>query len=435
MRRAITQSFNDHPILTVAALCMIVFNIILFYSRTEGVKKGQPDFKIFYTGAFILHSGHGPELYSYDLQARIEKQLFQSTSRSEDVLPYNHPPFELLVFLPLASLSFLRAYYAWVVTTVALAIVSGRLLGQGLKHLSAFWAPMPYLLIVCLFPFLFLLVQGQDSALALIVLVGSWLSLRSGSGARAGFFLGLGLLKFQVFIPLTVILACWRLRVLRGFLIGAAVVGIISVALVHPSGLVSYSRFLAHMGRESSASTSAKFATAPVSMPNLRGFAYGIVSHGADSLPPFLAKVFVVALISMSAVILVWAALRTRAIRSDSQEGTDLVFAFALSVSLLLSFHLQTHDLTLLSVPFALVLNRLVAPGRNRRSRQSAIIGLITLFYLTPLYFLLYQRAQVYLLGAGVFALAMLTSMELTELTFTSAVGAPAFGGKEGRVG
>jgi hypothetical protein len=84
------------------------------------------------------------------------------------------------------------------------------------------------------------------------------------------------------------------------------------------------------------------------------------------------------------------------------------------TVGLLLSFHLLMHDLTLLALPFAILVNRFVAPGTRWGPRQSAISGLIALFYLTPIYFVLYPDL-IYLLGAAVFGCALLTSMELSE--------------------
>ncbi len=418
--RAEARRFDTHLSLSVIALCLVILNLAILFSQSEPIRAGKTDFKFFYVGALVLRSNSGTELYDYDLHARIESQMFPSA-------PYlsvnNHPPFELLLFLPFTGLSYLHAFYLWLAITAGLAIASGRLLAGKLEQLSAFWKLMPYALVVCLFPFLSVLLNGQDSAVALSLLVACWLSLRRGRDARAGFFLGLGLFKFQIVLPLVVLLACWKPKILRGFGLSAAILVIISAIMVHPAGLITYFQYLTRMAHESSTSVRLNYGMDPRWMPNLRGLAYGIASRGANSLPPSFAFLFVVALACTSALTFVWAIRELRAVRSRSNETTDLVFAFAVIVSLLLSFHLLPHDLTLLAVPFALVLNRMVASGARRGPRQFALAGLVASFYLTPLFLLLIQHLLVYLYGAVVLACAALVSVELSELGLSQASG------------
>ena len=159
---------NWRFVLLVAALCVTIPNLSVFYSQRDLIRAGMLDFRIFYAGATSFLSNGGTNLYDYDSQSRVQKQLYPTTSMPGFVvrpmaLPYNHPPFELLLFLPLAFLPSLHAYYLWTVISLVLCILCCRLLGRQLKHMSAFWPAMPYAIVLCGFPLVVVLLQGQDA--------------------------------------------------------------------------------------------------------------------------------------------------------------------------------------------------------------------------------------------------------------------------------
>lgn len=410
MPRLAVRNSEQRTILLLVAVCILLPNLSLLYSQRAGI--AYRDFKIFYIGALILHANRGAELYDPDLQLQLQTSLLHIPA--EKALPYNHPPFELLFFLPLARLSYAHAFYLWMAISACLGTISAALLGRKLNRLSEYWSALPYVLVLCPFSFLAVLLQGQDSAVALFVVVLCWLSLRRGATFWAGFWLGLGLFKFQFFLPLTALLAVWRIKVLRGFAIATALALLVSRIMVRPEGVASYFRFVTHMARASSAGADLKFGY-PRLMPNLRGLIYGIASHGHDSPQQSSAVVAVVVLLLLSALIFAWAVRQIVMTRSNSKETNDLVFALAVSVSSLLSFHQLAHDLALLTLPFAIVVNRLLIPTAERRPRWFALAGIIAVFYLLPVYLLLHDWSFIFLLGAVILAFAILVSLELSD--------------------
>lgn len=60
-----------------------------------------PDFLSFYCAGAILHRGMSTSLYNIPLQRRIELQAFPHASV---FLPFYHPPFEAVLFVPFAHL-------------------------------------------------------------------------------------------------------------------------------------------------------------------------------------------------------------------------------------------------------------------------------------------------------------------------------------------
>jgi len=407
MPQSRTRSFDTRLFLGVVALCILVSNLALFYAKRDGLP--YRDFKIFYSGARILQAYPGTELYNLDFQARVQTELLHI--KTEEALPYNHPPFELLLFLPLAGLSYSPAFYLWIAISFACGIAGAKLMGRELPRLREGWW-LPCALVVCLFPFFMVILEGQDSALALLLLVAAWVSMRRGADARGGFWLGLALFKFQVILPLAFILAFRRTKLLKGFSVSAALLGLISLIMIRPAGLISYIYLLTGMARASSEGVSLKFGMDPRLIPNLRGLMYGIVSGGEGALSHSWAAGVIVAVGLISLAALVWAIRLVMPAHADSVEGFDLAFSLAVIVSLLLSFHILAHDLVLLALPFAIVMDRMIATRVARNARFAGSVILISIFYVYEVYLFLFAWSMVYWLAAALIALAILVSNE-----------------------
>ena len=338
-------------------------NLTLFYFRVETAFRIETS-KIFYVGALIVRSNHAAELYDFELQRRLQTELLHI--RPEEWLPYNHTPFELLLFLPFARLSYVHAFYLWLVVSASLGIVSGAALARKLPRLSQMWALFPYALIVCLFPFFLCLLEGQDSVLALILAVACWLSFRNASDGNLGFLLGIGLFKFQIFLPLAFILTFRRPKLLQGYALSAALVTIASAIIVGLMGLASYPRALLRMARACIREWDCfQFGMDPRLLPNLRGLLYGIASGGRAQIPIVRGRCGSGGIASRERPWLTtWNSGQTaqhRPGKYTTTETTDLVFALAMIVSVLLSFHVLAHHHTVLAVPFAIVVDRLLA--------------------------------------------------------------------------
>ncbi len=157
MPQSRTRSFDARLFLAVVSLCILASNLGLFYVKRDGIP--YRDFKIFYAGAWILRTYPGAQLYNLDLQVRAETALVHI--KPEEALPYNHPPFELLLFLPLVGLSYSLAFYLWMGISIACGIGSSKLIGRELPRLPAIWRLMPYALVLCLFPFFMVILEGR----------------------------------------------------------------------------------------------------------------------------------------------------------------------------------------------------------------------------------------------------------------------------------
>ena len=82
---------------------MIVAHAWMFSASGEKSHLVIP-FTIFYTaGKCIVPQGHGRQLYDLRTQFAIQREFASEVKHRENPLPFNHPPFEALLFAPLAS--------------------------------------------------------------------------------------------------------------------------------------------------------------------------------------------------------------------------------------------------------------------------------------------------------------------------------------------
>jgi hypothetical protein len=415
---------SDRVVLATLFFCICAFNFILLWAQRDKLAFGWADFRSSYSEGILYRENPAARMYDYSLQAEIQNRLFSEVSTPGIALAYDHPPYELGIFLPFSYLPYEAAYYAWVALTLILAVIAGILAAKNLPHLSGYWKPFAVSLIVAAYPFLMLIRQGQDTALALILLAAAWLRLRRESESGAGYFLGAGLFKFQLFIPLGLLLAIWRPKILKGFTISGAIVTILSIAMVGPSGVTSYVSLLLRMAGNSTAAASEQYAMDARSMPNLRGLVYGIASGGGGAVPAGLAKMVPIIIAVASFAIFAGAAVVLYRVRRNSGEIVDLIFAAALTVALVVSFHLQMHDLTLLALPFALTLNWILGRSGEAGKRNWIYIALMASFYVMPFALLLTRYRMLCLYGAVLIALAALNLRYVAREPFSRKVAA-----------
>src|SRR2546422_9406689 len=111
-------------ILCVALAGPLFFGIAFHPVVVQNVSGGYFDFVSFYTAGQVVKQGLRKHLYNYDTQREFQRNL---TGRPAP-LPYNHTPFETLVFVPLTFVPYLWAYRLWVLVNLLLVGFSAYLL-------------------------------------------------------------------------------------------------------------------------------------------------------------------------------------------------------------------------------------------------------------------------------------------------------------------
>jgi hypothetical protein len=368
---------------------MFLLHALVFWNLREKIREGYSDFSIFYTAGTILRDGLSSRLYDTGLQFQIQRQFASQVFIRQGALPYNHPPFEALVFAPLARLSYPSAYTVWDLLNLLFLACLPFLLRPYVPLLQRHPVPLWWLAMLAFFPVFAALLQGQDSIPLLLLFSLAYVAFRKNQQFVAGCWLGLGLFRFHLVLPIMLILLLHRRRkALVGFFVVALVLGLVSIGVVGWKEALRYPSYVWSV--ENSTGTATSLISA---MPNLRGFIHVFV--------PWTPRIEV-AVSFLSALLLLFASARWNA--STLDRRFDLSFSLATVATVILSYHVLAHDLCLLLLPLLLVSNDFAesdTPGRRRIAMWAPMLALS----FSPLLMLLWFRYGEFSLLAPVLLL------------------------------
>jgi glycosyl transferase family 87 len=349
-------------------LLAMTFSNVISAARLAGfLRDGYQNFTIFYAAARMVRGGQSSVLYDLSAQYRAQQEFAPNVLIRRAALPYNHPPFEALLFLPFTFLPYVPAYLLWTLLNGTMVAASLLLLRRQFVEIGNL--PLAFLVLAAtgFVPVVSGVVQGQDSVLLLFLFVVALTAMEKGNDAAAGAALAAGLFKFNLVLPLAFLLALRRWRLLLGFVPVAAVLGGVSLAMVGWHGAIRYVQLLLRLEN-----TGAGGSIVGGDMPNLRGMISSLAGgHAGTSLMPIT--------IACSAAVLLIAWWRMGPIR----DSVRFPFLLATVATILVSYHTLTYDLSLL-LPVTLLL--FAAPGVESSRPSQTDTVLLVLLYLTPLF-------------------------------------------------
>ena len=115
---------------------MVMIHAIVFWNVREFVSKGYSDFTIYYCAGTMVRQGLGHQLYDNVTQFKVQREFAPEVAIRLDALPYNHPPFEAVLFAPFAYVSYPFAFGLWALVNLAMLISLPFLLQPELHHLQ-----------------------------------------------------------------------------------------------------------------------------------------------------------------------------------------------------------------------------------------------------------------------------------------------------------
>jgi hypothetical protein len=392
-RKLLSSSRMKTVILVVFVCCLSA----LVGTRSTTLLQGS-DFPHFYCAARMLAGGHGHQLYDADIQRQYQVRYVGRIGTL-----YTHPPFEAAIYLAVAWLPLKYAYVVWCFLLAAFLVPAAIRLARD----ELFPWDWRLLLVAALtfVPSLICLLQGQDSLILLMLVVLAFTNLRSEKGFAAGCWLALGLFKFQIVLPLALVLLLTPNRRLRfSFVKGlglttVALIGV-SIAVSGWSVLTRYPEFLFHFKEQPLG------GLAPQAMPNFRGLIYLILRNERSFVE--VAALTILSAAALITTLNVWKMARLASAQdpSISRDEFDLAFANTVLFALLVSYHLNPHDLSLLLLPISLLLYRVfMRTPRLRRLADWITAALIGILFLPPLH--------LWALRGGVYALVGLPLLAL----------------------
>jgi hypothetical protein len=367
---------------------MIVINCFVFWRSADGIAIGLSDFASFYTAAEILRDGRGHQLYDLNVQETVQRSVMPEVVRERGgILPYNHPAFEAIVFLPLTVFSLHAAYRVWFAINMGLLFAVIGVLRKSLPLLTQ--APF-YLWVAACFsfpPIVITFIQGQDSIALLFFYCMAFIALRREAEFSAGGWIAAGLFKFQVSVPFIVpLLLRGRWRIIAGFCFFGMLLVMISLRTVGFAGLLQYPNYVWRLDHDPTFGWLVPFRT-----PNLRGLTLSLPLSIYPRLCDALLAIF-------SGILVAAGAFAWRTGPTPNSRSLYRAFAGNLLISVLLSYHILVHDLSILFLALLLVVESAVGGLHVVGWIRTATWACVALLW-SPIYFILMRIHRLDLLA------------------------------------
>jgi len=355
------RNLADHPLVPklpwllvhfVLATLAIVFSVTTWMSFIQSHRLTRfIDFTTYYSALQLVINHPGSHLYNLETQWKIQEATPSKETATGFVLPYIHPPFELLLLLPLGFLPYHEALLCWLSVNLVL-VISFPIVLRG--SCSNIWDSRKWLLALTtysFFPLYFCMWQGQDSILFLWILAGTFVLLKRGAEFPAGLVFGLAFMKFQIaYLLLAPLIFKRRTKFLLGTGVSLVSLALMSISWIGISGAREYVALLLNMGglqgeRNEMGLFPQKFQSWAGQL-HLLGF--------KDVHSPIGAVLL--SILGLCVLIFLW---RGRNVRSDAME--DLRLAGTVLVAILASPYLYYHDLSAILLPLILCLKLLLS--------------------------------------------------------------------------
>jgi hypothetical protein len=326
---------------------LLGLQLIIWIAYLPAALRGNADFRVFYSGGYLLRSGQTGQIYDDD---KIKNVQDERVSISPWVLPFTHPAYEALLFVPFSLLRYRAAYITFLGFNLLCLVIGYWFLQTRFGPLRERWRWLPPLAVLGFMPIPAALMQGQDSLILLALFTAALAFMDSGSELAAGLLLGLGMFKFQILIPIGFLFFIWRRwQILFGTVISGAVVLALSAALTGIDAQRTYVHKLYDISLKRHGADLIGYGVPVAGMPNIRG----IVSSVLHVAPGISLSTIVI----LSLVLIVLAAWRGWSTSPQWQ------LAIAISAAALTGYHVLPHDLSILLISMAILLGQSNARG------------------------------------------------------------------------
>ena len=339
----------DKRFIERGTLCLLVIlSVILFAQILRFQMNPKPpvgfDFVAFFTGAKMVASGAASQLYNLDVQAAFQQEIIHPYKH--ELLPYLHSPFQIIVYLPLTVMPLRWAYRLWLIITLGIIAVSLLAFGSYFRPASRVGRQIMWLACFSFLPIVGIFFTGQNAAISLLIFTLVFLNIKKGKEGTAGAILALGLFKPHLVGILAIILLFKRRwRALGCFCLAGAVLIFVSLLMVGWQGAIDYIKLMPKV-----ATWENQYGVFPSQMHNLKAFFYLV--FGSDQKGFIITALALTSLGLFTLLVLSW-----KGKWDPSSYLFDLKFSVLIMVTLLISPHLNTHDLTLWIIPGILVCN------------------------------------------------------------------------------
>ena len=371
-RFALAQSRDGFLVYGPVAIVSLIIFLVSPNFRWEGDLDRAPyagDFLQEWVGGYVVRNGEGVRLYEAEYTKRLQHdpEIVGFSWNRGSYLPMVYPPFYYLVVSPFSYLPVRWAALGWGGMMTVLLLVSVRLLaGVGGEKLGSRWFP---LLCAVYYPVIVNLASSQKATVCLLIFTTTYVLLRSERRFLAGLVFGIVAFKPQLAIVVPLFMAIrgeWR------FVGGCVLTGVFLLALslmVGGESCLDYLKFSRDF---------AQYISTPgyhlANAHTLYSF-FSLLFGGTPGV-----TVYVVTGLSIIA-LLVWC---RPLFFSSGGSISPLYYSAMVILTVLLSPHLYTYDLTILLLPLCLITSHLLSREDYSWKRYRLGGWLLLLCYFAP---------------------------------------------------
>ena len=308
------------------------------------------DYPAFYAAGRLITSHERSSMYNPARQAETQQGLFPGDS-DDGLLYFAYPPHTALVYLPLSHLPYRLSYALHTVLMLGATVAALYLVRPMLPAVDRHFE-LAVIGAISFYPMYRAITGGQNTALTLLLLAGSWRAIEGRRDILSGVLLGLLLFKPQFALPiigLHLLARRWRLvlsaacTAMTCWGIGAALLGFDWLGDWFES-VRFFSDLDAHVNRRNA-----------VSFLGVADTVFGVGNNAGRALGGAMALATVVALIAL------W--------RNHGPRNLCAPMIVALPAIVLISPHAMFYDAGLLVIPLAAMV-----AARHVHVRQAAIV-------------------------------------------------------------
>jgi hypothetical protein len=328
---------------------------------------GRPmggDFIEFYVIGKILNNFDASRIYDLKLAVGLQHSLLPSMAETQ-MLVFGHAPYIALLFKPFAMLPYLWAYGAWLVFSASLYLTGITMLFRA-TGLPAEHRKTGLLLAVGFMPFIFETWLGGQLSVVIFFLWALFFSFRENNRLfLAGAVLALAIFKpTLVVLPVAMLIAGRRWRILQGFAAGAAAMAALSISLVGVEGCRGWVDTLLFNGKVAAGPGEAWHLAKSVDMNSF----FHLLLFNARPLTEIV--VAGVAILAFAALAMAW--------RRSPLAAENWLWAATLSLTLVVNSYAPIYDTILIVAAVVLV------SGSIQDEDREAFRAWLLLLYMAP---------------------------------------------------
>jgi hypothetical protein len=366
--KTFAKSIDLGRVLLIAGttILVLVYGIMALRVFSDPVQRTGSDFIAFYAAGRVAQVYSPSQIYDISLEQSIQQEVVKFELEPGQILLYNHVPFLLPFILAVTNWNYLDSFIRWAILLLAVFSAGIFLLRQ--IFLGKNWDKKDRRVVLfgllLFFPSFISLLNGQDSAFTFFGLALWAVGLLTRRDWLSGLGLALVCVRPQIAFMLAAPFLFRRQRVLLWFAAFLSGLGLFSLAIVGPNGLIAFLKLL--------------FVSA-------QGNWFGLHENAMVDLVGLLWRI--VPGLGGSAIRSVgWAGYAAGLIllcfqwqRFHALEEQYICSAVVLA--LFFSPHLHYHDLALLIVPLAVTILHLTRKG-NLSTRMASLLPLASSLFL-----------------------------------------------------